>query len=401
MTPTTPRIAIIGAGPVSLTLAAILTHNSIPFTIFEASTTLRDQGGSLDLHPNAGQLALKEAGLWTQFVKHARPEADVVKVVHLLTGDILFDSNGPDKQDIGATEEEQFAGRPEIDRGALNKITYESLHEGVVKWGKKLEKVVSSEGQGNKKHDLLFSDGTREKDFDLVVGGDGAWSKVRPLLTSVRPQYSGISMVELWHTDVRSNSWLFDCVGAGLFMMFGADRAVMAQQQGDGSLRTYGCLRVPEDYLATCGIDWKDTDKARVEFVERHFKDVAKDGQRVLLECKESLTLRALYELPTPFTFPHHEGVTLIGDAAHVMTPFAGVGVNVGMTDSLSLAREIIAACKGEKKLDDAVVAYEKEMFPRAEKNMRKTLGGKHNHFHENGSRMFANKCRGIEDEGN
>lgn len=143
-----------------------------------------------------------------------------------------------------------------------------------------------------------------------------------------------------------------------------------------------------------CGIDWRDRDTARKQYVERYFSDVGEDLRRVVLECKDELTPRPLYELPVGFTWPHRSGVTLIGDAAHVMTPFAGVGVNTGMTDALVLGREIIAAAKEVKGLDEAVQSYEKEMFGRAEKYMHKTEQGKHNHFSADGAKVFAERMK-------
>ncbi|CAI6281012.1 unnamed protein product [Periconia digitata] len=386
------RIAIVGAGPVSLTLAAILHNHNLPFTVFEAHSSPRNEGGSLDLHPTTGQTALKEAGLWSAFVKHARPESDVAKVVDLLTGQVYFDQNGPDKpENQDKTEDELFAGRPEIDRGALSKILLESLPEGSVEWGKKLVDVVPSHTTPSGKHDLRFTDGTEECGFDLVVGGDGAWSKVRPLLSDVKPGYSGISIVEYWHRDISSNPWLLEYVGAGIMFAAGENCAVISQRQGDNSLRTYACLRAPENFIDTCGIDWQgDASLAQKEFVEKYLGHINEDLQRLVLECKDSGIPRALYELPPLFKFSHREGVTLIGDAAHVMTPFAGIGVNVGMTDSLGLARQIIMASKGQKTLDDAVREYEADLFPRIEEAMQETLHGKESHFTADGSQKMV-----------
>jgi 2-polyprenyl-6-methoxyphenol hydroxylase-like FAD-dependent oxidoreductase len=384
------KVAIIGGGPVSLTLANILQNNDISFTVFEAAEEFRTWGGSLDIHADAGQLALKEAGLWDAFVKNSRPESDCDKIVNL-DGEVLWDENLLDKGE--QTEEEKFAGRPEIDRRLLMKILFDSLKSENIKFGKKLDHVTPP-SKGNATFNLHFADGTQEFNCDLVVGGDGAWSKVRTLLTDTKPSYSGIFMVEVNCHDIASNPWLIDFVGAGSMFCFGESRAIMAQRQGDGSLRTYAALRVPEDFVKTCGIDWNKRDTAREQVVERYFSGIGDNLKRVVLECKDSLTPRPLYELPVGFSWPHRAGITLIGDAAHLMTPFAGVGVNVGMTDALVLGRELVAVSKGEKELNDAVKTYEQDMFPRAKEFMEETEDGKKNHFSANGSQSFADIMR-------
>lgn len=340
---------------------------------------------------------MREAGLWDEFVKHARPESDCLKLVDLESGEVFWDENAGDgrSDEEEKSVEDMLNGRPEIDREWLMKITYGALPEGSVKWGAKLKEVTSNASDAAK-HDLHFADGSTEEGFDLVVGGDGAWSKVRNLLTSVKPQYSGISAVELWHNYVQSEPWLLNYVGAGSCFAFAEGSAVLSQRQGDGTLRTYACLRVPENFVADCGIDWEDQDTARTQFIERHFNHVSPDLQRLLTLSKDNLTLRALYELPIGFSYAHRSGITLIGDAAHLMTPFAGIGVNVGMTDSLVLAREIIASCKGDKSLDEGVSAYEEELRPRAKKAMEKTAKGKERHFRDGGSREMADMMRSF-----
>lgn len=384
------KIAIIGTGPVSLTLAALLTNHHIPFTIFESSPAFRTTGGSLDLHPESGQRALREAGLWEKFKKHARPESDCLKLVDI-SGEVLWDENTTDKQDVSG--EEQFEGRPEIDRTMLMQILYENLASSSIQFSKKLVEVVPNT-TAEKKYDLHFEDRVVEEGFDLVVGGDGAWSKVRTFLTDSKPQYSGISLLELWHMDMNAKPWLEQYVGAGSCFAFGEGCAVQSQRQGDGGLRTYASLRVPEDFLQTCGIDWNDQEKAKKEFVERYMSHIGEDLKRLIFETSDNLIPRTLYELPIGFKWPSRPGVTLVGDAAHVMTPFAGVGVNVGMTDSLVLAKEIIAAYNGEKSLDEALQSYEKEMYPRAEKYMRKTERNKVKHFSAGGAQQMANMLR-------
>lgn len=398
MTVPTPRIALIGAGPTSLTLAAILHRNNIPFTIYEAASALRHQGGSLDLHPQTGQQALREAGLWNEFAKHARPEGDCLKLVDLHSGEVLWDENAGDGKSGEEGErsvEELLNGRPEIDREWLMRITYGALPEGSVKWGTKLKKILPNPSDA-KKHDLHFADGSQEKGVDLVVGADGAWSKVRTVLTDIKPQYSGISAIELWYDDAQNEPWPRNYVGAGSLFAFAEGSAVMSQRQGDGSLGMYACLRVPETFIADCGIDWDNESTARTQFIDRYFNHVAPDLRRLLTSSKDKVAPRALYELPIGFSYPHRPGITLIGDAAHLMTPFAGVGVNVGMTDALVLAREVLASCRGDKTLDEAVCAYEEEMWPRARKFMEKTQEGKERHFRAGGSKEMADMFKAL-----
>lgn len=393
-------IAIIGAGPVALTLANILQNNNIPFTIYEASSSVRTQGGSLDLHPSSGQLALKEAGLWDAFTQLSRPESDVQKIV-ALDGEVLWDGNTTDKQD--KKEEERFEGRPEIDRRALVELLVGNLDADAIVFGKKVKQIItasptssfsSDANECEAIHSLLFTDATTAGPFPLIIGCDGAWSPTRAFLSPTKPTYSGISMACASIAVAAPNSWLSEYVGAGTMFSFGQDTGVIAQRGDAGFLSVYACLRCPETLLEECGIDWTDGASAREQFVEAFFKHVHPDLQRVFLEATDEVVPRALYELPVGFDWVHREGLTLAGDAAHLMTPFAGVGVNVGMEDAMVLGREVVQACRGKKGLNDAVRTYEKEMVPRAAKYAEKTWRNKEKRFREGGAEDFARLLR-------
>ena len=86
MSTPTLRIAIIGLGPGGSMLARLLTWGpeakQISVTVFEAEPSIdfRLQGGTLDLHPGTGLLAMKESGLWDAFRKHARYDAEAIRV---------------------------------------------------------------------------------------------------------------------------------------------------------------------------------------------------------------------------------------------------------------------------------------------------------------------------------
>ena len=169
-----PRIAIIGAGPGGLTIASILQHGGMECTVFELDKDrfVRDQGGIVDLHPGSGQLALHEAGLIEAFHKHSLPAAEAMKLIKS-AGTVRWDEN-----DKSSVKSGQSRDRPEIDRAVLRDILLDSVEPASIQWNRKLVRV---EPDGSR-FDLHFTNGV-EKGFDLVVGADGAWSKVRPLLS--------------------------------------------------------------------------------------------------------------------------------------------------------------------------------------------------------------------------
>ncbi|KAH0545437.1 hypothetical protein FGG08_000438 [Glutinoglossum americanum] len=390
----TPKIAIIGAGPGGLTLATLLQRNQIPYTIYELESgpDARNQGGTLDLHQNSGQLALREAGLIEEFRDKARPEGEALKIVSP-EGEVLWNENshgGPDRP-------AESADRPEIDRVVLRDILLNSLNPDSICWNKKLQRI---EPGADNTHDLYFADNCVEKSFDIVVGADGAWSKVRPLLTDEKPYYCGISAIELWALDVETRyPWLSEYVGAGSCFMFDEGRALFSQRNGNGSIRSYACVRQGEGWAQDCGIDWTKPETARRELVERYFGDCAEDLKRVILESRDELILRALYVLPIGITWPSHPGVTLLGDAAHLMTVFAGVGVNVAMHDALDLANAIVAWKKSGARrsgLADAIKGYETRMLERGEENAQHSWKNMGMSFSKGGGEKMVEMLKGF-----
>lgn len=92
-------------------------------------------------------------------------------------------------------------GRPEVRRGDLRDLLLNSLHPDTVQWGAKLASVTSL---GGGRHALHFVNGSVVQ-ADWVVGADGAWSKVRPIVSSSVPQYAGLTYVETWLSNADLN----------------------------------------------------------------------------------------------------------------------------------------------------------------------------------------------------
>lgn len=352
--PSPLKVAIIGAGPAGMTLAHLLIKTSIPATIFEgeASPHVRGQGGTLDLHDDTGLKALKKTGLWDDFLKYARYDGEAL---------VVADKNLKIYLNMGGTTKETSRGRPEIDREKLRKILYEALPDGVIRWGSRL-RSVQQDGS------LQFDHGV-ETGFDLVVGADGAWSKVRPLLSQVQPFYSGLGGIHSVISDVeKKHPELHKLVNRGSLFCFSDGKSLNAQQMGDGTIIVGLWTRRPENWQKTCGFDLHDPTQ-----VKKHLLEVFHDWTpqlRAFVEATDDddLVARDLYMLPVGHRWDHRPGFTLIGDSAHLMTPFAGEGVNLAMADALKLAEKLEASQKSSKSnaWDKAVKDFEEEMFSRA-----------------------------------
>ena len=350
--PARPRIAIVGSGPGGLTCARILQRAGHDVTVYErdAGPDARDQGGTLDMQVDSGQVALAAAGLLEQFLAVARPEGQDMRALDK-HATVLFEHRSPD----GETE------HPEIDRADLRHLLLASLAPGTVVYGRSLEHARALEAG---RHELTFRDGGTAT-VDLLIGADGAWSRVRPLVSPARPAYEGVIFVEvrLAEVDTRHPA-IARLVGRGGMFALSDSKGVIAQRQARGHVRVYVAFRAPTDWARRVGLDLADTAAVRA-----HLRDLFADWdpalRQILVECDDVFVDRPLYALPVPHRWTTHAGVTLIGDAAHLMSPISGLGANTAMLDGADLA----AAVVGSPDLLAAVTAYEATMLPRAAAN--------------------------------
>ncbi|MFF5103415.1 FAD-dependent oxidoreductase [Streptomyces sp. NPDC000134] len=351
-----PRIAVVGGGPAGLTFARVMHRHGRPVTVLERDPApdARPPGGTLDLHEGMGQLALKKAGLLTEFAALSRPEGQAMRVL---------DTDGTVLRDWRPRPDDR--ANPEIDRGQLRDLLLGPLD---VRWGRSVTEVVPDSGRDGVA--VCFADGRRER-FDLVVGADGAWSRVRRALSPATPRYTGVTLVETSLDDVDTrHPGLARLVGDGSLAVYGVNRSLVAQRNSGGHVKVYAQARVEPDRQP--GLDPADTEAVRAHLLALF------DGWAAplldLLRHGTAFAHRPLHALPAPHTWPHVPGVTLLGDAAHLMPPL-GVGANLAMLEGAELA-ESLAAASGPGGPDEAVRVFEERMWERAGRWAEMTLAG-------------------------
>lgn len=133
---------------------------------------------------------------------------------------------------------------------------------------------------------------------------------------------------------------IFKWVNKGIIFALGDEKTVIVHQMGDGSLMFYVSVRQPENWNKTSGIDFSSSgiDFSSSEQVKNYLKTILADWNSVFLKlidvANETFIARPLYGVPLDQHWETKQNVTIIGDAAHVIPPFAGEGANMAMLDA-------------------------------------------------------------------
>ena len=350
------RIAIVGAGPGGLILARLLQQSGAQVVVYERdhSRSARVQGSALDLHEESGLAALETAGLMEAFWANHRQDLDRLRLTDA-RGMVIHDHA---RRMSGAGK------RPEIERGPLRDLLLDSLQPETVQWDCKLE---SAEMQDE--HILLHFTGGKTAPADIVIGSDGANSRLRELVTPIRPEYVGVSLVEVLVPAAKKTiPVLWSLLGGAALIALGGGRTIGMGTKPDGSVLVYAGLKTHDDG-ARQSLELATSPEQRVAWFHANFSGWSELWEPLFKEAV-SMVWRPLLTCPSDQHWDPKPNVTLIGDAAHVMPPYAGEGVNMAMLDALVLSRLLL----NEKSSSSAIAMYEAEMFARMRHTTEDTM---------------------------
>ena len=341
------KVAIIGAGPVGLTMAKLLQQNDIDITVYERDTNpqARIWGGTLDLHKSSGQEAMKRAGLLQAYYDLALP-----------MGINFADEKGNILSTRKPTPENQF-DNPEINRNALRKMVLDSLESDTVVWDRKLTGLEEQKGKW-----ILYFENKPTAIADFIIVANGGMSKARSFVSDSEVEETGTFIIQgdIYQPETNCPDFFQLCNGNRLMTAYQGNLLV-ANPFNNGAL-SYGIIfKKPGEWNNGNELDFHDTDSV-VEFLLNRLSNWSAEYKQLIRSTTFFVGLPTRkFPLDKPWKNNRPLPITLIGDTAHLMPPFAGQGVNIGLMDALILSENLT---NGKfETIQSGIDDYEQKMF--------------------------------------
>lgn len=348
------KVAIVGGGPGGLTLARLLQQKGVEVKVYERdeNRNVRVQGATLDLHFESGLKALEEAGLIEEFKENYRPDNDRYRVVDE-NAIIFYDDHT--KESTGAFGDDWF--RPEIDRGPLRDMLLDSLQPETVVWDSHIVSLKRIDNTWK----IIFKNGNSAF-ADVVIGADGANSKIRQVITPIKSYYSGVTFLTGNIADSDKNTpKLHALLKGGKISAMAGSKTIFLSAKGDGTMDVYFGFKADADWAAKSGIDFKNV-KQVLEWFKKEFANWDNIWLELFHHEETEFIPRPLNAMPLDQHWEPQADITLLGDAAHLLPP-NGEGVNTAMLDALDLSENLTSGKFSD--LISAITDYENKMFAR------------------------------------
>lgn len=351
-TPDYPHLAIIGGGIGGVALSVACKHRNIPFTLYE-----RDSG--FDARSQGYGLTLQQASKAIEGLGIFSLQEGVVStrhVVHSTDGKVIGDW-GVRNMEIAADKAPPKRTNVHIARQSLRAQLLEQLGDDKVQWGHQLQDIKTNESGGV---DLTFEINGENKtaQADLVVGADGIRSTVRKVLMGEESfplryldcivilgicSLKDINAGPIHDNHTETHDLLLD--SATVFQTANGNERIYVMPYDADSVMWQLSFPMPEaDAQALSALGPQALKEEAIRRCQWH------DPIPQILSATQATLVSGypVYDraLLKPETLAKQDHATLLGDAAHPMSPFKGQGANQALLDALSLAREITKGCR-------------------------------------------------------